>query len=706
MGREREAWIADAANITKNSSNPQGTLHTNSKVKEFLEDDRKRFICATKGFGKTYLLKLKSISIRESKTGAVFIPKNELVDRIGSMQTPSLSMEVYSKFNDTDEHELLWRYSFIITIIRNSENLFNKIVNSKSINYPKELFPSKIDYPVVQDIYIMLLDNYSLFRDIRSHDYIKQFEITLRNSLEPFYIFIDNVDEFYDTTGYIYDEDIWYSAQIALLRAVWKFTSQHSHIHIYATIRKKALDKLKDDDILYAQYRDFIVELKYTRKDLEQIFINNIKLEKKDRLKIPYLIHYANTTQDYMEAFIGFKDITNRFLIQNQEEELFSYVYRHTLGRPRDLMRMGRAISQIDPPQRDENTIRIAINQMAKENGEQYIKEISKFIYIDFEKTYRLIEKNILYPEDTKRVCCAYNNKKDGICSQCEDEHIFCTLHDYGLLGIEYVNTLNNECLIKFRSAGYQPSYGKRHTLPKSARYFIHPSLSEIIEAYREDKHLNPYTYDRNIIVGYDLQIDCSINIPNTIKVPGMSIEVADKLVTFSEYDFYCDNNGIEPPFDEGWGRGERPVINISWEDAVSYAEWLSERTNEKYRLPTEEEWNHICGSVDKKWFFGDDENQLRYYAWYIKNSEGRTHPVATKEPNMYGIYDLYGNVWEWCSSDGSNDSSDNKVVKGGAFDSYADDTYTSVRGVANRNRGYNNVGFRLVKEPKGFSLH
>lgn len=91
------------------------------------------------------------------------------------------------------------------------------------------------------------------------------------------------------------------------------------------------------------------------------------------------------------------------------------------------------------------------------------------------------------------------------------------------------------------------------------------------------------------------------------------------------------------------------PVENVSWEDVQAFIKKLNDRGDGKYRLPTEAEWEYAAraGSTTK-YSFGDGEGTLGIYAWYDANSGSRTHEVATKQPNAWGLYDMHGNVWEW----------------------------------------------------------
>jgi len=139
--------------------------------------------------------------------------------------------------------------------------------------------------------------------------------------------------------------------------------------------------------------------------------------------------------------------------------------------------------------------------------------------------------------------------------------------------------------------------------------------------------------------------------------------------VTFEEYDRYAIATGQPLPRDEGWGRGSRPVINVSWEDAVNYAKWLSQATGSRYRLPTESEWEYAARSrgKDEIWAGTSDQEQLGNYAWFNSNSAGRTQLVGTKTPNALGLKDMSGNVWEWVE-DCWHDDYNNAPTNGSAW--------------------------------------
>ncbi|MCI5220385.1 MAG: formylglycine-generating enzyme family protein, partial [Candidatus Electrothrix sp. LOE2] len=187
--------------------------------------------------------------------------------------------------------------------------------------------------------------------------------------------------------------------------------------------------------------------------------------------------------------------------------------------------------------------------------------------------------------------------------------------------------------------------------------------------------------------------------------------------VTFVEYDLFCEATGCKNPNDRGWGRGKRPVINVSWKNAVDYCKWLSRETGHTYRLPTEAEWEYACrAGSEAKWCFGDNEECLVKYAWYSKNSNKKTRLIGEKNANAWGLHDMHGNVREWCrdwfaesyyntdcqqlgivKNPVGPEQGKMRVLRGGSWNNGPERTRFSVRCGYGPNVLSNGIGFRVV---------
>ncbi len=214
-----------------------------------------------------------------------------------------------------------------------------------------------------------------------------------------------------------------------------------------------------------------------------------------------------------------------------------------------------------------------------------------------------------------------------------------------------------------------------------------------------------------------------SLTMGSAVNEPGRKNDETKHSITLSKTFFIQTTEvtqeqwqkvmGDNPSHFSGCGKN-CPVERVSWDDIQTFINKLNkvEKTT-KYRLPTEAEWEFSCraGSVTNRFFDGDDIADLGIYAWHDGNSAAQTHPVAQKKPNTWGIYDMLGNVWEWChdwyASYPSSNETDPKgplngserVFRGGAWNLAPRGIRCAVHGYISPENRLRLIGFRLVRE-------
>ena len=220
-------------------------------------------------------------------------------------------------------------------------------------------------------------------------------------------------------------------------------------------------------------------------------------------------------------------------------------------------------------------------------------------------------------------------------------------------------------------------------------------------------------------------------------KVTISTFKLSKTEVTFALFDRFCDATGYAKPTDGNKGRAENfPVYNVSWEAAVMFCNWLSgtehidkyytikrdsvnftvtvNKGAKGYRLPTEAEWEYAArGGAKGQTFSYSGSNKADEVAWYKGNSQLTPPEVGSKQPNALGLFDMSGNVWEWCydyydkdyykkspedNPDGPNKGSD-RVYRGGCWTSGFDDLRMTSRHSFSQNKEYGMIGIRLAQD-------
>jgi formylglycine-generating enzyme required for sulfatase activity len=201
---------------------------------------------------------------------------------------------------------------------------------------------------------------------------------------------------------------------------------------------------------------------------------------------------------------------------------------------------------------------------------------------------------------------------------------------------------------------------------------------------------------------------------PHRVSVAAFRLGATE--VTFAQYDAFAVAAGRDRPPDEGWGRGSRPVIHVSWADIHAFIDWLNAASGRQFRLPTEAEWEYAARAGSTSLYsWGDSVDHAR-----VNNSVDDgidqwafTAPVGQFEPNAFGLYDMLGNAWEFVQdcrhptyegapADGSAwlaGACDSRIVRGGSWGSTSRGVQTAARGAASEYFESMDLGFRLAED-------
>ena len=474
-------WTIDADDIQVADDFDAKLLHRTPWIDDFLAQtrDEKFIVTATKGFGKTLLLKAKRVTYQGGK-GVLCLPENCLLDKpVGDKVFSAEMIELFGRA--PDNWRKVWLISIAAAVLKHLGFLTGLSVNNRL-----GALLADQNLRSVLDHFVNILDfpRGDLFKSASDTD--NQLVPRLRNISTPVAVFIDSIDEYFNKhimtmssrpsdTGQL-SAGVLYFSQMALVETAYQLRRVNHHIKVFAAVRKEAFSRLEESTPMAQQYRGSMVDISYSRASLQQIFINNVRKEKERNLVTPSLLHDRP-----VEAFLGVAHVTHSYT--GQQEDAFDYVYRHTLRRPRDLMTIGRKLSDMNPAERNEHTVKSAVNRGATEIAREYLNEISPYVrLVRLDGVFAMLPGNILTRADVEHVFRMHNDdlRAAGELVADRDQHVFCTLFKAGLLGYVAADLVSARRVQRFLMPG-ERTFDPDGVLPQSSHYLIHPVLAEVI---------------------------------------------------------------------------------------------------------------------------------------------------------------------------------------------------------------------------------
>ena len=487
------AWTVDADDIRVAEDFDESLLHRTPEIDGFLTPGRddKFIVIGTKGFGKTLLLKAKRV-LYQREGHAICLPSGTLLDKpIGDKIFGRESIALFSA--SPLPWSKVWLAAIALTVLKHVDATGGLKVNARLSGLIGDTqLHSVIDH------FVRLLDFTPSELQRVATDTDGHLVPRLRAVSSQLTIFIDGIDEYFNkhledlslnasVTGELSPE-VWYFSQLGLVEVAYQMRRINHHLKIFAAIRKEAYSRLPQRTAMSQQYRGSAVDIVYSTESLREIFLNNIRLVKDDRLALP-----IRARDNPLEAFLGRTSVTDTYT--REEEDAFEYVRRHTLLRPRDLMTIGDRLAALRPEERrNDYRMKEAVNQAATEIAHEYLAEIAPYVGdLELERLFQRLPGHILTRSEVEKICNDNAGTNQG-------ERVLHALYRVGLLGYVQHDLVHGEWRQRFLRPG-EAMLEPNGVLPRATHYLIHPVLSDVIG------RVNPaflQRIDRSNIVGYE----------------------------------------------------------------------------------------------------------------------------------------------------------------------------------------------------------
>ena len=543
--------------------------------------------------GKTFLLKVKRSHFQgktdaDDNTDITCFPRDMMTDTLDSaIITPAInnhdsmvnkSLSVFLK--DYQIWVQMWKLSIAVTIINSKEfsHLYNnndfKALNKISSNLlamdnkrsrPCIVFSSLLNMNI-RDLSIVIQDT-------------NHFIHLLDKINSAVYIFIDKIEQAFSAeidryasekkTVYQRSISYWQYAQYSLADAAYQlFSSVNSHIKVFYTIRHEALlgSYLLTPNTCQ-NIESYLTEIVYSQSDIFELFKLYIKNEEEENLAFP-----KEKETDPEKAFFGLNTISHAY-VDNTDEKIFDYLYRHSLRRPRDVMAICRALYLYDPKKLNIQIIRHIINDKSNSVLNNYLQEVTPFITFNRKDVKRLLQclnTNFFDFNYIQYVCERYNCFHSSSyychrkCNSCKNSHPFSTLYNIGLIGALKNSLADPVFEQRFLPLGESRLKISEYDLPNSPLYCLHPTLCDVARKERNNMHQS-FTTTNEIISGEGIKTSDSIILKIQNDLPKRIQEMDNEKIFVSStvYDLTKERQAIKKTL---FSQGYYPVLSESVE--------------------------------------------------------------------------------------------------------------------------------------------
>jgi hypothetical protein len=503
-----EPWIIDASMLSDKDDLRNVRILGPASIREFVNAPHhiaRLIIAGEKGSGKTLALRKRSFKYRQKDQGIQCVPELQLVEKLTALLTSSLGQDALTVYRTEQAWFVIWSIAICVAIMKRIHH---------DVPEPLLALMGSAEGGIGEIVGRLVDGDEGRLRKghMVVNDIVRPF---IRECREPIAVFLDSIEEameahagdqlrMYETTrdarrGHLHN-DVWLNCQIALIDVAVEFRMLNAHVKVFAAVRLEAFDRYPTSK--KANIEQYVERVTYDKNHLRDIFEENIRLTRDKQLATGEELLANRNAPTPIQQFFGTDTDDMRHVIVGKTENIFDTVWRHTFGRPRDIIVIGHEILwKLAPNDRkDERKLAECIHRRAAETFKNYKKEVIPYWDDRIDGVFPLIKHNVLSRTQVEQIGADYQKVYgDNI-----DPMLY--LFSKGLLGYQQLDYIDNRVMQVFLDTSDNQS--DVVAVPAAPHYFIHPCLATEIRHHRQ--HIEPMRQYSNtkLIVGNGFTVD------------------------------------------------------------------------------------------------------------------------------------------------------------------------------------------------------